>query len=219
MVPCVLSPLVHFRALLPRLLLTATLLPPPVQQCAPADIDARVIGSLANLAPADAIECLDKLENAARKSEIRNLSAYLAGVVKRVSHAGAGAGPGQPAPPLAPPAQRILDQLYSSGKVRQGELDSKVLRTLSQEPADVQTLVMGSFADRNLLGIRNMAGGRLGGPPPTTCRHGGFHPSLSPVEQRLTRSQTASLAALVHTLPAGGHHFRFLATSAAPAHH
>eukprot|EP00887_Chlorella_sp_A99_P002535 scaffold6.g2535.t1 len=136
--------------------------------CAPGEIDARVIASLAHLHPTDAVECLDKLEAAARSSEIRNLSAYLAGVVKRVSAAGGppGGGRGGPGaasasggPPtaLAPAAQRVLDQMCAAGKVRRSDLEGKVLRGLAQEPADVQHLVMNSFAERNLHNIRNMA--------------------------------------------------------------
>lgn len=133
--------------------------PAPISQCKQGEIDSRVVASLSNLPPSDAIECLDKLEKAAQTSEIRNLSAYLAGVVKRVSTSTGGGG-GSPPTGLAPAAQHELQALYASGRVRPNELNEKTLRTLGQEPADVQALVLRSFGERNLNGIRNMAGQR-----------------------------------------------------------
>ncbi|KAL4853841.1 hypothetical protein ACK3TF_005216 [Chlorella vulgaris] len=59
--------------------------------CMPDDFDDRVLNLLSKVAAGDAEECLSKLESALRiPGSVRNPSAYLAGVVKRVS------GPGGP---------------------------------------------------------------------------------------------------------------------------
>ena len=132
-----------------------------------------MISSLSNLSPSDAIDCLNKLDRASKTSEIRNPAAYLAGVVKRLStsHGGGGGGGGgfrdgggrrdlgaSPSA-LAPAAQRELEALYASGRVRPEDLNERTLQALGREqPPEVQALVLRSFGDRNLNGIRNMAG-------------------------------------------------------------
>jgi hypothetical protein len=157
---------------------------------APEQLDERIVSSLRGLPPPDAADAVAQLEGAARAGPIRNASAYLAGVIRRVASlppgAGAAAAPGPfvggppfggrgppPAafgggpgggfgapggePPLAPQAAAVLDHLNASGAVRPGDLDARSLRALAGRPPEVQALVLSSFADRNLRGIRNMA--------------------------------------------------------------
>jgi hypothetical protein len=108
-----------------------------------------VLASLAGLPSADAIDALNKLRAAARTSTVRNPSAYLAGVLRRlVPPLGGEADAGEAL--LTPSAQDILDDLYQQGLVRRGDLDGRSLRLLAGRPTDVQTLVMQTFRDRNL---------------------------------------------------------------------
>jgi hypothetical protein len=91
------------------------------------------------------------------------MAAYLSGVVRRITqltpgpHHDAGGG-GAALPPLFPEAQSVLDHLYHAGAVRRGDIDAKQLMTLSKKSPEYQVLVMDTFRDRNLRGIRNMAG-------------------------------------------------------------
>jgi hypothetical protein len=109
------------------------------------------------LAPSDAVDSLSKLESAARASSVRKTSAYLAGVIRRVAQAPQGRST-TGADELFPPAKAVLDRLISGGALRKGELDYKSLQVLAGKPPEMQLLVMETFRDRNLYGIRNMAG-------------------------------------------------------------
>lgn len=114
---------------------------------------------LTTLAPSDALDALDKLESALRTSNVRNMAAYLSGVVRRITQLSPSGHDGAAAlPPLFPEAQSVLDYLYHAGTVRRGDIDSKQLMTLSKKSPEYQVLVMDTFRDRNLRGIRNMAG-------------------------------------------------------------
>lgn len=102
------------------------------------------------------MDALHKLESALRTSNVRNLSAYLAGVIRRITQIGP-EGPGAQVP-LTPEAQSVLEFLYGRNIVRRGDLDSKSLAALATKAPEYQVLVMETFRDRNLHGIRNMAG-------------------------------------------------------------
>jgi hypothetical protein len=108
------------------------------------------------------VEALRKLETAVQTSSVRNASAYLAGVIRRLAQLptgpGAGLGGGYEADlPLVPRAHAALEALHAGGLLERGALDAKSLRSLAGKPAEVQVAVMETFRDRNLHGIRNMA--------------------------------------------------------------
>lgn len=114
-----------------------------------------MVQQLRLLAPVDAVDAIDKLQRAAKDGTVRNISAYLAGVIRRIAQLPAGAsGPEE----LVPPAAAILEQLYKVGALKRGDLDHKPLRTLAGKSPELQVLIMQTFRDRNLHGIRNMAG-------------------------------------------------------------
>ena len=136
-----------------------TVSPPCVYQCTPDDLDDRVIQQLRNLAPADAADAVEKLIRSAKAGTVRNISAYLAGVIRRVAQTPAGMGGS--VDDLHPKAASILEYLYSVGAVKRGELDSRPLRNLSMKQPELQVLILETFRDRNLNGIRNMAGKSL----------------------------------------------------------
>lgn len=125
-------------------------------QIAQNDIDHNITDQLKKLSPEDAVDALSKVENALRTSQVRNIPAYLAGVIKRVKQT-----PRDPAEiaaaRLVPPAQAILDNLYAKNLIAQGDLDLRSLQNLANKSPDMQLLVMDTFKDRNLHGIRNMA--------------------------------------------------------------
>lgn len=160
-------------------------LPPPLepQHCSPDELDDRVVGLLLTLPPQDQIECLGKLDSALRtqRPDIRSVSAFLAGVIKRNppsgsagggSYGGGGGGYGgggggwreERAPPervlpeLAPGAAQVLDSLTAQGILRPGDLDGRSLAAVAAMPPDWQAFVLGSFAEKNFGGVRNMAG-------------------------------------------------------------
>jgi hypothetical protein len=136
----------------------------------PSDFDDRVLSLLTSLPAHDAEESVSKLESALRiPGSVRNPSAYLAGVIKRLSGAGSGppGGPGgragelpPPAAPaqLAPAAGSVLEQLIAEGRMRPGDLEGRNLANVAALPPEMQLFIMRTFADRNLHGIRNMAG-------------------------------------------------------------
>jgi hypothetical protein len=142
----------------------------------PDDFDDRVLNLLSSISAQDATDCLNKLESALRiPNSVRNPSAYLAGVIKRVTgataggHGGGHSGGGSAVPAsapthastaqqLAPDAARVLEQLHAEGRVRPGELEGRNMGTMASLPPEVQLFAMRTFADRNLTGIRNMAG-------------------------------------------------------------
>jgi hypothetical protein len=86
------------------------------------------------------------------------MAAYLSGVVRRITQLSPSGHDNAALPPLFPEAQSVLDHLYHTGAVRRGDIDSKQLMTLSRKSPEYQVLVMDTFRDRNLRGIRNMAG-------------------------------------------------------------
>lgn len=173
----------------------------------PDDFDDRVLNLLSKVAAGDAEECLSKLESALRiPGSVRNPSAYLAGVVKRVSGpggpgggnyagggggsyaggggssyaggggggpprgslmAGQGAAPQGSTPQLAPAAARELEGLCADGRLRPADIEGRNLASLAALAPEAQLFVMRSFADRNLAGIRNMAGQHP--PCPAAC--------------------------------------------------
>lgn len=166
--------------------------PPPTcqQHCSPDELDDRVLTLLSSLPPSEQVESLVKLDSALRtqRADVRNVSAFLAGVVKRMtgSHAGVGVGPPARGPPgggrgggpyghatgppppagppgtaeaqLAPAAAQVLDRLYAEGRLRRGDLDSRSLASLAALQPEAQAFVMHTFADRNLSTVRNMSG-------------------------------------------------------------
>jgi len=127
-----------------------------LKQCSPSDLDEKVLHQLSLLKPKDAIEALAKLEGASRTSEVRKPSAYLAGVIRRFAQLTGSEG-GATAADLVPEARALLERLYARGLVREGDLDGKCLGSLAGKPTDIQILVIDTFSDRNLRGIRNMA--------------------------------------------------------------
>lgn len=147
---------------------------PSAWQCMPSDFDDRVLSLLTSLPAHDAEESVSKLESALRiPGSVRNPSAYLAGVIKRLSGAGSGppGGPGGRAGGLAPPAASaqlapaagsVLEQLIAEGRMRPGDLEGRNLANVAALPPEMQLFIMRTFADRNLHGIRNMAGQRVG---------------------------------------------------------
>ncbi|KAH7616900.1 hypothetical protein NADE_001706 [Nannochloris sp. 'desiccata'] len=176
---------------------------------------------LTTLAPSDALDALDKLESALRTSNVRNMAAYLSGVVRRITQLSPSGHDGAAAlPPLFPEAQSVLDYLYHAGTVRRGDIDSKQLMTLSKKSPEYQVLVMDTFRDRNLRGIRNMAAffsshqsqvekdlrdnklrlPRLGGPPPPAR-----HPLRYPPPQDV-RDDRAPYDSQYHPEPHPHHH-------------
>jgi hypothetical protein len=86
------------------------------------------------------------------------MAAYLSGVVRRITQLTPISHDEASLPSLYHEAQAILDHLYRAGAVRRGDIDSKQLTTLSKKSPEYQVLVLDTFQDRNLRGIRNMAG-------------------------------------------------------------
>ena len=124
-------------------------------QHGPDVFDDKVLHQIRNLPPNEAMEILDKLNKSVRTSNVRNLSAYLAGVIRRSATAFGEYGSIED---LVPEARDVLEELYQRGFVIRGELDGKSLYQLAKKSPEIQVLVMDTFADRNLRGIRNMAG-------------------------------------------------------------
>ena len=80
------------------LFLTFTNAPPLASvQCSEKDVDENIRRQLRVLTSSDALDALAKLESALRTSNVRNLSAYLAGVIRRITQIGP-EGPGTQVP-------------------------------------------------------------------------------------------------------------------------
>ena len=126
-------------------------------QTRPADVDNKILHQIRSLSPSDVQEVMKKLDQAARTSHIRNLSAYIGGVIRRTTKVPTEAH-STTADSLIPEARNILENLYSRGLVQRGELDGKPLHFLASKSAEIQVLVMDTFSDRKLKGVRNMAG-------------------------------------------------------------
>jgi len=123
----------------------------------PDVFDSKVLNQVRDMSPSEAKDVMDKLDHSVRTCHVRNLSAYLAGVIRRVSKV-----PGDARlasiDSLAPEAREVLESLYQKGLVKRGDLDGKAMQHLSIKSPELQVLVMDTFSDRNLRGIRNMAG-------------------------------------------------------------
>ena len=129
----------------------------------PKDLETRVLDQLKGLSKADTKEALKMLDHSVRTSKIRNLSAYFSSMLRRMT-----SGPKAPEgrepkhrgtiSELAPQAKSILEDLYDTRNVREGDLDGRALSLLAEKPKDVQILIMETFSSRKLTGVRNMAG-------------------------------------------------------------
>ncbi len=96
-------PPLHTRPLPPALLALH-------QHCSPDELDDRVLNLLSSIPAAEQVDALAKLDSALRtqRADVRNVSAFLAGVIKRMSgshgggmgpHGGGGMGPPGHGPP------------------------------------------------------------------------------------------------------------------------
>lgn len=129
----------------------------------PKDVDSRVLQQLSKMPKKESLEAMKMLDQSVRTSKIRNLSAYLSSMLRRLSKSGGeAAAPSQKAHgtarDIAPRARAILQDLEDSHLVRQGELDGKALGTLAEKPEELQILTMEMFSSRNLRSVRNMTG-------------------------------------------------------------
>lgn len=126
----------------------------------PKDIDNRVIQQLSKMPKKESLEAMKMLDHSVRTSKIRNLSAYLSSMLRRLSKSssdGASKAHGT-VRDIAPRARAILQDLQDSHLVREGELDGKALGTLAEKPEELQILTMELFSSRNLRAVRNMTG-------------------------------------------------------------
>ena len=114
-----------------------------------------VLSQLREISVADAMDALEKVESTYLNSTVRNLPAYLAGVIRRITQL---SPTSEKHDSLHPEAQFILDQLYATGTVRRNDIDARSMAKLTSAAPEFQLLVMETFRDRNLQGIRNMAG-------------------------------------------------------------
>lgn len=131
-----------------------------------------MLGHLAELPPATAVEAISRFEQGLGRSEVRNISAYFSSVIRRLAGGGAqqggaaggqggGQGSGQAVPglhELCPQAQQVMGELWSTGRLRPSDLDGKCLHILAGHPPAFQVLALDTFGERNLSGVRNMAG-------------------------------------------------------------
>jgi len=126
----------------------------------PASLEDRVLDQVRHLSKPDATEAMKMLDHSVRTSKIRNLSAYLSSMIRRMTSKPA-QDPTRPVrgtlQDIGPEARELLQDLIDSRLVRQEDLDGKALGILAEKPRDVQALVVELFAGRNLASVRNMA--------------------------------------------------------------
>ena len=124
----------------------------------PGSLEIQVLNQLKNLSKTEAKEAMRMLDQSVRSSNIRNLSAYLSSMIRRMgktSHPPAHAPRGT-LQDIEPQARELIQDLIDARLVRQADLDGKALSILSEKPRDVQVLIMQLFSDRNLQNVRNM---------------------------------------------------------------
>lgn len=123
----------------------------------PARLEDKTLEQLKNLSKADSKEVMKMLDHSVRSSNVRNLSAYLSSMIRRISRSTTLASkPQGTIDNVVPQAREIMQDLMNSGSIRSGDLDGKCLGILSDKPKDVQILIMQLFSSRNLRGVRNM---------------------------------------------------------------
>lgn len=126
----------------------------------PDSLEEKVLDQLKRLSKPDATEAMKMLDHSVRTSKIRNLSAYLSSMIRRMTSKTARdteRAPHGTLQDVAPEAREILQDLIDSRLVRQEDLDGKALSILAEKPRDVQTLIVELFSNRNLASVRNMA--------------------------------------------------------------
>jgi hypothetical protein len=128
----------------------------------PKVIDSKVIQQLSKMPKKESLEAMKMLDHSVRTSKIRNFSAYLSSMLRRLSKGSNDSAASTKARgtvrDIAPRARAILQDLQDSHLLREGELDGKALKTLADKPEELQILIMEMFSSRNLRAVRNMTG-------------------------------------------------------------
>ncbi|GLI63973.1 hypothetical protein VaNZ11_007141 [Volvox africanus] len=114
------------------------------------DVDDKALDLLKSLKVDDAINVIDQFERAVHGGNVKNKSAYLAGVATRHKHFGHG-------PKLPKEVQQRLEQLYRSGKLRDSQvLDVKVLEAINDMEPSLALRVIENFEGKDLEDARNI---------------------------------------------------------------
>ncbi|GIL94521.1 hypothetical protein Vretimale_747 [Volvox reticuliferus] len=114
------------------------------------DVDDKALDLLKSLKVDDAVNVIDQFERAVHGGNVKNKSAYLAGVATRHKHFGHG-------PKLPKEVQQRLEQLYRSGKLRDSQIfDGKVLEAIYDMEPSLALRVIENFEGKDLEDARNI---------------------------------------------------------------
>ncbi|GLC41211.1 hypothetical protein PLESTB_001526600 [Pleodorina starrii] len=114
------------------------------------DVDDKALDLLKDLKVDDAINVIDQFERAVQGGNVKNKSAYLAGVATRHKHFGHG-------PKLSKDVQQRLEQLYRTGKMRDSQVfDAKVLEAINDLEPGLAIRVIENFESKDLEDARNI---------------------------------------------------------------
>ncbi|KAG2501245.1 hypothetical protein HYH03_001052 [Edaphochlamys debaryana] len=113
------------------------------------DIDDKCLELLKEQRVDDAVNIIDQFERALHGGNVKNKSAYLAGVATRHKHFGHG-------PKLAKDVQQRLEQLYRSGKMKDTVFDGKVLEAINDMEPGLAMRVIDNFEAKDLEDARNI---------------------------------------------------------------
>ena len=152
-------------------------------RCHPSEIDDKVMMSLREFPDATGVEILENFAQA-DLNNVRNKSAFIAGVMKRYRmgaggviggpmgptpgfSGGYGAAPSYgsgPAPTgdLPESVRNALDRIFNSGKCRPDELDSRCIDQLKTLPESTAIDVVTKFEEADLYSINSKAGFFMG---------------------------------------------------------
>lgn len=122
-------------------------------------MDDGILRRLAEIDPKDALECLEQFSHC-DLSRVRNKSAYIVGVMRRMRTP----TDSQPAAPPAPRSSSLhenvsakLKMLYNDGICKPADIDDKCLDKLAQLPVPCALEALTQLAGRDLTEIRSIA--------------------------------------------------------------
>jgi len=133
------------------------------------ELDARSLVSLSEFTPKGTLEILDQFASP-NMDQVRNKSAYLAGVMKRykrdvvLDSARPGAGVIPPGASreemyneLSQLVKDALENMYTRGVVKREDVDERALEYLSSLPGQIGANAVEELARANLSGVRNIS--------------------------------------------------------------
>jgi hypothetical protein len=114
------------------------------------EVDERNLEKLAEFDASDALEILEGFtQKVSENGGIRNKAAYLAGAIRNQAH--------KIRPPLSQDIKDRLENLYSDGRVREGDLDKRCLDALASLPISTAIAVIQRFSSKDLSEVRNIS--------------------------------------------------------------